>query len=733
MNTEATQTEQPRVGPVIPLRDEGTGLLRANAFVGQLDARLQDCAKSDQTVALLQLSFGGLGVLNETLGDHVTEALVIQIAGILRPLESEGWLLGSMGNDRFLIASSACSDKGDAMAAVGDLLQRFNVPIFVDGMELHLSSQAGAALFPLHGDNAQRLMLSARQALTRSLATEHNGVLLYTEELGLQAQRETRLTVDLRSAISRKQMSLTYEPQIDFRTGEVVAVDAVVVWNHPEYGVIDQTQIMTLADQTAQIIAIGEWIVSQAVSEIQKVQKSTGMSFRVCSSISPKQFRQSDGIGRLTKMLRENNFAPEQLEIQFTETALRAVDRSTQETLYSLKGMGVFLTLDDFGTGYSSLSFLKSFPIDRIKIHGSFIQNIARKSEDHAVVRAILSMAQSLKIGTVADGIEKETQHSVVARMGCEFGQGGLYAKPMGMADLITWLMGYSPGALKSIGVADEAHLKTILLVDDEINVLSALKRLLRRDGYNILSTTSAAEAFEILATNRVGVIVSDQRMPEMNGTEFLAQVKEIYPNTMRMVLSGYTELQSVTDAINRGAIYKFLTKPWDDEQLRANIAEAFRRLQVELENAALHQEVETVNTELVRLNHILEQRVMEKNERIARDTDYMLVLQEVLDNVTVGVLGVDSEGEIALSNQLADAWLCPENHSLVSQSIGDLPQLLSEALGEALLSDDFIGKQLEFSLKSQLFNATLSPMGKRSLSKGVLVTLSLLNAGGAS
>ncbi|MCE2680593.1 MAG: diguanylate cyclase [Burkholderiales bacterium] len=273
MNTEATQTDQTGVSPVTPLRDEGTGLLRANAFVEQLDARLQDCAEHDQTIALLKLSFGGLGVLNETLGDHVTEALIIQIAGILRPLESEGWLLGRMANDRFLIASFACSDKGDAMAAMGDLLQRFNAPIFVDGMELHLSSRAGAALFPLHGDNAQRLMLSARQALTRSLATEHNGVLLYTEELGLQAQRETRLTVDLRSAISRKQMYLTYEPQIDLRTGEVVAVDAVVVWNHPEYGVIDQTQIMTLADQTAQIIAIGEWIVSQAVSEIQKVQR----------------------------------------------------------------------------------------------------------------------------------------------------------------------------------------------------------------------------------------------------------------------------------------------------------------------------------------------------------------------------------------------------------------------------------------------------------------------------
>jgi EAL domain-containing protein (putative c-di-GMP-specific phosphodiesterase class I)/FixJ family two-component response regulator/GGDEF domain-containing protein len=706
------------------LRDEDTGFLKPQGFLTQLDQRLLRCAQSSSVVAVAQLSFRGFRELSETLGEHVAETLFSTVAETLRPMEKEGWLLGCQSHYRLLIATCPCNDKGDAVVAMTDLLERFTQPVLMDGMELFLQAQAGLAIYPQDGDHAQRLLQCAKRAYTSAVIQEHAGLLSYSDELGQQIERESRLVVDLRSAISRNQLSLRYQPQVDLRTGQIVAVEALMSWSHPEYGDIDQAQIMRLAELSSQIIAIGEWVVARAAADVQRVHRSTNAMLRVSMVMSPRQFRQADGIARLSRLLRDAGLDAGQMEVAFTETAIRGVDRSAQELLYKLKELGISLTLNDFGTGASSLSFLKTFPIDRIKIHSSFIQNIARRSDDHAVVRGIISMAQSLKIGTIADGVSKETQHAVVARMGCETAQGTLYAQPLSVEELNGWINSYVPGSFNKQDAGAESDLKTILLVDDEANVLSALKRLLRKDGYQIFSTTSAAEAFEILGSNKVGVIVSDQRMPEMNGTEFLAQVKEIYPNTMRMVLSGYTELQSVTDAINKGAIYKFLTKPWDDEQLRANIAEAFRRLQVELENAALHKEVESVNTELVRLNHVLEQRVMEKNERIARDTDYMLVLQEVLDNISVGIIGVDNEGGVALSNQQADYWLGPENSTLVGESIGELPKLLNDALGSALLAADFTGSQTGFSFRGQAFTAMLSPMGKRSLSKGVLVTM---------
>lgn len=181
---------------------------------------------------------------------------------------------------------------------------------------------------------------------------------------------------------------------------------------------------------------------------------------------------------------------------------------------------------------------------------------------------------------------------------------------------------------------------RTILLVDDEANILSALTRLLRPLGYRILRAGSGREGLELLAQNEVGVIVSDQRMPEMTGSEFLMQVRDRYPDTIRIVLSGYTELNSITDAINRGAIYKFLTKPWEDELLRANIEEAFQRYEMKREND--------------RLNNQMEQRVVEKTRELTRNLKMLQVSQEILEALPVAVIGIDNEGVIVVANSMA-------------------------------------------------------------------------------
>jgi len=195
---------------------------------------------------------------------------------------------------------------------------------------------------------------------------------------------------------------------------------------------------------------------------------------------------------------------------------------------------------------------------------------------------------------------------------------------------------------------------RTLLLVDDDENVAASLMRLLRRDGYKILRANGGAEGLEMLASNEIGVIISDQRMPGMTGVEFLSRVKEDYPDTIRIVLSGYTELNSVTDAINRGAIYKFLTKPWDDNLLRVNVEEAFLRYEMKLENIRLGKEVQTANDELLRINRVLEQRVEEKTHEAMLKLDALLVSQEILEHLPVAIIGVGEDGLIAVANNMA-------------------------------------------------------------------------------
>lgn len=266
----------------------------------------------------------------------------------------------------------------------------------------------------------------------------------------------------------------------------------------------------------------------------------------------------------------------------------------------------------------------------------------------------------------------------------------------------------------------EEGRHRTLLLVDDEENILSSLKRLLRRDGYRILTANSGQAGLDILAGETVDVIVSDQRMPHMTGVEFLRHAKERWPDTIRMVLSGYTDLQSITDAINEGSIYKFLTKPWDDEHLRANIEEAFRRKDMMDENRHLHEVVGETNTELAAANARLQQLLAEKQERIRIDEASLGVSQEIFQHLPWPVLGIDVAGLVSVANQAA-MNMFRDKPALIGCFITDiLPPAWYAAVesaddGEMLVEADGRGYQLIWR-----------HMGATSQSRGRLLVISL-------
>ena len=269
---------------------------------------------------------------------------------------------------------------------------------------------------------------------------------------------------------------------------------------------------------------------------------------------------------------------------------------------------------------------------------------------------------------------------------------------------------------------------RTILLVDDEANITSALKRTLRRDGYNILTANSAEEGLNLLADNKVGVIISDQRMPQMTGVEFLRKVKALYPKTFRIVLSGYTELESVTSAINEGAIYKFLTKPWDDELLRDNIREAFEYYEMEQENQRLTRELQHSNDELFKLNQNLEQQVMQKTREIVHNINMLEISQEILEHLPAAIIGIDEYNMIVASNRLADE-LFRSYHGgclLGLQASDYLPETLLRALQQtpSVSATEFNGGVLHLE-NGNAMHVWISPMGEASRSKGTIIVLS--------
>lgn len=268
---------------------------------------------------------------------------------------------------------------------------------------------------------------------------------------------------------------------------------------------------------------------------------------------------------------------------------------------------------------------------------------------------------------------------------------------------------------------------RTLLLVDDDESITSALMRSLRPDGYNILRANSAEAGLALLAQNKVGVIISDQRMPNMSGVEFLGKVKESYPDTVRIVLSGYTELSSVTDAINRGAVYKFLTKPWEDDLLRANVEEAFQRYEMKMENTRLTRE-------LLEVNRGLEQRVIEKTQEVLRNLQVLKVSQEVLEELPVAVIGIGDDGIIAIANRSAHLlFSADDNLPLLGEMAA---QVLPSGLQECAFSRPGERQMLRLDDGREALCWCRS-MGEKSRARGMVLVidaeLAIARGGGAS
>jgi len=265
---------------------------------------------------------------------------------------------------------------------------------------------------------------------------------------------------------------------------------------------------------------------------------------------------------------------------------------------------------------------------------------------------------------------------------------------------------------------------RTLLLVDDEENILSSLTRLFRRAGYTIFQANSGKEGIEILKEHNIGVIISDQRMPEMTGSEFLSKVKLTHPDTIRIVLSGYTELKSITDAINEGAIYKFLTKPWDDSLLQKNVAEAFETYEMKQQNECLNEELRAAYDSLEQVNKALNKNVEIKTEEAALNMHVLNIAQEVLESMPAGVIGIANDGVVAITNKLSEKWIANGVGTIIgSLAENSLPNTMYELYKNFLENNEERCETITLpdSLKLEV---RCSKLGKSSSSDGTVLVL---------
>jgi EAL domain-containing protein (putative c-di-GMP-specific phosphodiesterase class I) len=494
--------------------------------------------------------------------------------------------------------------------------------------------------------------------------------------------------VNFEQAESRAQ--LLYLPFVDLQSGSLLGLEAYAGLPLDDSSPTDYGVYPTIDGELALMPDIDERMLDTIFQDLQNWKEQGFSNARVAINISLLQFRETRLVDRFVAALTATGLRPDQLCLQITENHLIENPLLAETTLQQLKALGVRLVLDRFGAGFASLSYLRSHPFDVVKIDPSFIQTLDVDLEAAATTKAIIYMARSLGLNVRAAGVTTEAQCDFLRWNMCDEIQGLLYSPPL-MRNQVASFLQQAPCLPEHLRRFQKRS-RTLLLVDDEVNILTALKRLLRRDGYQILQANSGLEGLDLLARNDVDVIVSDQRMPGMTGVEFLREAKKLRPETVRIVLSGYTELQSVTDAINEGAIYKFLTKPWEDERLREHIGNAFKHKEMVDENRRLHLEIQEANHKMAAANRRLVEVLEQQRQQIASDEANLDVMRGILEGIPLAVIGLDNRETVVFANAAA--------HNLFEQGVVVLGENASKLMPDVIATVKIAGEQQPCAVK---------------------------------
>lgn len=555
-----------------------TGLPNRSLLEDRLSQGCQISRRYKRSLAVMFIDLDGFKPINDSMGHGAGDLILIEVAQRMNLQVRPGDTVARLGGDEFIVILPDLAREEDVLLVTDRIMESIARPYTVGGVDLHITASIGITLNDGSIEQPMQLIQQADLAMYKAKQQGRNNYQWYTEDLNQKVSERVTLRNQIQKAIDTEAFELYYQPQIDSRSGRVIGYEALLRWQHAEQGFISPAQFVPIAEDTGQIIPLSEWVLKTACRDARLLLDQGFDGAVMAVNISPVQFQRANFVEFVRSSLAQAQLPAELLELEITETVLLANADRAIFTLHALRDLGVRIALDDFGTGFSSLNYLKRLPIGKVKIDRSFIQDVISDRHDAAITQGIISMAHHLKLKVIAEGVETEEQVAFLKKSHCDEFQGYYFAKPIPLATLKHYLQQQrAQHRLPAPGGVAENGTQTLLLLDDEENILRALTRVLRRDGYQILTASRAQDAFALLAKHEVQVIISDQRMPEMNGTAFFSQVKDLYPDTIRIVLSGYTDLTSVTEAINQGAIYKFLTKPWDDAQLRATVAQAFQ------------------------------------------------------------------------------------------------------------------------------------------------------------
>jgi|APLak6261680187_1056133.scaffolds.fasta_scaffold00947_1 diguanylate cyclase (GGDEF)-like protein/PAS domain S-box-containing protein len=411
--------------------DALTGLANRNLLADRMAQTITYAHRAHRLVAVILLDLDRFKVVNDSLGHATGDELLKVVAERLNVCVRPGDTVARLGGDEFVVVMADVAHEDDVAPLVRNLLGLLAHDITVAGHDVVATASVGVALYPRDGEEAESLLKNADVAMYRAKDLGRNSFQFYTPEMNVRTLQRLELETALRHALERNELVLFYQPKVELQRGQMVGAEALIRWRHPRLGMVSPADFIPLAEETGLIVPIGKWVIETACNQIKAWQNEGLPDISVAVNLSACQFEQEDLPRVVAQALHLSKVQAHCLELELTESAVMQNPERTVATLRELKSIGVRLSLDDFGTGYSSLNYLKRFPIDTLKIDQSFVRDITIDADGAAIAVAVVSLAHSLRLSVVAEGVETEAQLNYLRRHSCDEMQGYYFSRPL--------------------------------------------------------------------------------------------------------------------------------------------------------------------------------------------------------------------------------------------------------------------------------------------------------------